>query len=133
MTKLTTRYLEVSELPDDFDIQNTAALKKALGDIYLKAFVHRGQLYRLDSKDDAGLYKADLCDKNELIKVGQLMPKDFRVEVISSEGEAAAKLELAKANDRIERLTNAMSDLKDRSFNEKFVLKAIAAANGHDL
>ena len=138
MTELTKRFLEIPELPDDFDISNTSELNKVLKGNYLQAFVHKDILHRLEEKSgessiDNSKYYGNPASKTDLVRVGPLMPKDFRVEVVSSEGEAAAKSELAKANDRIERLTNAMSDLKDRSFNEKFVLKAIAAANGHDL
>lgn len=138
MTELTKRFLEIPELPDDFDLSDTKELNKVLKGNYLQAFVHKDILYRLEEKSgessiDNSKYFGKPATKNDLVKAGPLMPKDFRVEVVSSEGEAAAKSELAKANDRIERLSNAMSDLKDRSFNEKFVLKAIAAANGHDL
>lgn len=138
MTEITKRFLEIPELPDDFDISDTKELTKVLKAEYLQCFVHKDILYRLEERSgessiDNSKYYGKPATKTDLVKTGPLMPKDFRVELISSEGEAAAKAELSKANDRIERLSNAMSDLKDRSFNEKFVLKAIAAANGHDL
>lgn len=138
MTEISKRFLEIPELPDSFDLSNTKELTKVLKGEYLQCFVHKDILYRLEEKSgesslDNSKYFGKPATKTDLVKTGPLMPKDFRVEVLSSEGEVAAKAELAKANDRIERLNNVISDLKERSFSEKFVLKAIAASNGHDL
>lgn len=135
MTKLKQRYLQIPELPDDFDITNMEELTKIVKSDYCSAFFYKGELRVFDSflSDEAARIKETSpygIEKDPLIKAfedqilteGQISRKYAESLQKIEEELAMAQLDLEAANNKLV--------LAQNNIERNLVLELVAAANG---
>lgn len=134
MTKTTKRYLEIIELPDDFDLNDEELMKEALGEGNHIPFVYKNDLYSSEYDYDYKIINkwGTLVD----IKLENLLPSDV---VLTKEMKDSYLVSINDLKYRlacVEKENTYLCEELEKSKNRvdrDMVLELVAAANGNRL
>lgn len=135
MTKTTKRYLEIIELPDDFDISNLEKIKEATSKIgNFIPFIWKNEIYT-----SGRISTAKVSEWDSLISVDQKDLSNIIDPEATNDILEANKISIEGLKERILQQKNKIGLLEteisnfEKGIEKDLVLELVAAANGNKL